>query len=292
MQSPAGSVSLNSLTDEQLAGAKLHPRGRPGTWVAACVVTLVALQVIYSMMNNSAFGWDVVGKYLFSPQVLAGLATTILLTIASMTLASILGVIIAVSVVSRNPVLSAVAKAYIWFFRSIPLLVQIIFCYNFAALYPKIVFGIPFFRTLYEVDTNHVITTLSASLIALSLNESAFMAEIVRSGLASIDHGQREAARVLGMSSWATFRRIIMPQAMRVIIPPMGNDTIAMLKYTSLVSVIALPELLYSTQLISSRTFEVIPMLIVASIWYFVVTTILMFVQSKIETRFSRSVAT
>ncbi len=128
-------------------------------------------------------------------------------------------------------------------------------------------------------------------MIALSLNESAFAAEIVRSGLASVDKGQREAARVLGMSSWVTFRRIIMPQAMRVIIPPMGNDTISMLKYTSLVSVIALPELLYSTQLISSRTFEVIPMLIVASIWYFIVTTILMFVQSKIEIRFSRSVA-
>ncbi len=149
MQGHAGTGPMNSLTDEQIAGANLRPRRKPGVWIAGVVVALIALQVVFSMVNNSAFGWNVVGEHLFSPQVLAGLATTILLTVASMVLASVLGVGIAVSVVSRNPVLSTVAKGYIWFFRSIPLLVQIIFVYNLAALYPKIVLGIPFYTTFF-----------------------------------------------------------------------------------------------------------------------------------------------
>lgn len=278
------------LTDEQLASAQLLPRRQPWTWVAALAVALVLANALYSILTNRGFGWPVVGEYFFAPQVMAGLFTTLMLTAISMTLALLLGIIVAVAAASRNPVLSTVAKGYIWIFRAIPLLVQIIFWYNLAALYPKLGFGIPFLPPIVEFDTNSVITAISAAIIAMSLNEGAYMAEIVRSGLNSVDSGQREAARALGMSSWDSFRRIVMPQAMRVIIPPTGNETLSMLKYTSLVSVIALPDLLYSTQLISSRNFEVIPMLLVASLWYLIVSTILMIIQSGIERHFAKSV--
>jgi polar amino acid transport system permease protein len=278
------------LTDEQLASAKLLPRRRPWTWVAAVAVALILANSLYSIITNPGFGWPVVGAYFFSPQVMAGLFTTLMLTAISMTLALLLGIIVAVAAASHNPVLSLVARGYIWIFRAIPLLVQIIFWYNLAALYPRLGFGFPFLPSIVEFETNSVITAISAAIIAMSMNEGAYMAEIVRSGLNSVDSGQREAARALGMSSWDSFRRIVMPQAMRVIIPPTGNETLSMLKYTSLVSVIALPDLLYSTQLISSRNFEVIPMLLVASLWYLIVSTILMIIQSGIERHFSKSV--
>lgn len=278
------------MTDEQLASADLRSRREPWTLVAAVVVLLFALQVAYSLVTNPRFGWSVIATYLFAPQVLSGLLTTVLLTAVSMAVAVVLGVLLATSVRSSNPVLRAVAGGFIWFFRSIPLLVQLIFWYNLAALYPKIALTLPFGPTFFQLDTNRIITSLGAALIALSLNEGAYMAEIVRSGLDSVDRGQHEAARALGISSWHMFSRITLPQAMRVIIPPTGNEAISMLKYSSLVSVIALPELLYSTQLISSQNFEVIPMLMVASIWYLLITTVLMAIQSRIERRFSKSV--
>ncbi|MGB3812562.1 MAG: amino acid ABC transporter permease [Shinella sp.] len=291
MAGTANQAGLPSvLTDEQLASAQLMPRRQPWTWVAAVAVALVLANALYSILTNRGFGWPVVGEYFFAPQVMAGLFTTLMLTAISMTLALLLGIVVAVAAASRNPVLSSVARGYIWIFRAIPLLVQIIFWYNLAALYPKLGFGIPFLPPIVEFDTNSVITAVSAAIIAMSLNEGAYMAEIVRSGLNSVDSGQREAARALGMSSWDSFRRIVMPQAMRVIIPPTGNETLSMLKYTSLVSVIALPDLLYSTQLISSRNFEVIPMLLVASLWYLIVSTILMIIQSGIERHFAKSV--
>jgi polar amino acid transport system permease protein len=280
----------SSLSDEQLASARLMPRKRPWTWVAAAIVTVMLAEAAYSAMTNPGFGWSVVGAYFFSPQVIAGLFMTLTLTAVSMTLALLLGIILAVSAASRNPVLSTVANGYIWIFRAIPLMVQIIFWYNLAALYPRLGLGIPFMPSFIEFDTNAVLTAMSAAIIAMSLNEAAYMAEIVRSGLNSVDAGQREASRALGISSWDTFRRIVMPQAMRVIIPPTGNETLSMLKYTSLVSVIALPELLYSTQLIASRTFEVIPMLLVASLWYLLVSTVLMLIQAAIERHYARSV--
>lgn len=278
------------LSDAELASARLMPRRRPLTWAAAGILLIVLAEAAYSVVTNPGFGWLVVGEYLFSTQVLAGLVMTLTLTVVSMTLALLLGIVIAVSAASPNPVLSTAAQGYIWIFRAIPLLVQIIFWYNLAALYPKLGIGLPFLPSVVEFDTNTVITAMTAAIIAMSLNEAAYMAEIVRSGLNSVDNGQREASRALGISSWDSFMRIVMPQAMRVIIPPTGNETLSMLKYTSLVSVIALPELLYSTQLIASRTFEVIPMLLVASLWYLVVSTILMIVQAAIERRLARSV--
>jgi len=185
-------------------------------------------------------------------------------------------------------VVSGAASAYVWFFRGTPLLVQLIFWFNLAALYPTLGFGIPFGPAFVEVDTNSLITPLLAAILGLGLNEGAYMSEIVRAGLLSVDPGQTDAAEALGMRKVQVFRRIVLPQAMRVIIPPTGNETISMLKTTALVSVIAIPDLLFAVQVIYSRNFDVIPLLITASLWYLLVTTVLSIGQYFIERHFKR----
>jgi len=177
---------------------------------------------------------------------------------------------------------------YVGFFRGTPLLVQLIFWFNLAALYPAIAFGVPFGPHLVTGDANKLITPFVAAILGLGLNEAAYMAEIVRAGLLSVDHGQTQAAQALGMTQRQIFRRIVLPQSMRVIIPPTGNQTISMLKTTSLVSVIALHDLLYASQIIYSRTYLVIPLLITASLWYLIVTTVLSVGQYYIERHFKR----
>lgn len=261
------------------------PLRHPGRWAAAALILVIFGLLVYSFTTNERFGWDVVGKYFLSTSVLEGLWATIWLTAISMLIAVTLGVILALMRLSANPVLRAGAGAYIWFFRGTPLLVQLIFLYNISALYPNIAF---FGLTL---DVNEVLTKPVVAILALALNEAAYSAEIVRAGIASVDPGQTEAAAALGMRKERVLRRIVLPQAMRVIIPPLANDTISMLKYTSLVSVIAMPELLYSAQIIYSRNFETIPLLLVASIWYLIVTTLLTLGQVAIERRFNRSIA-
>jgi polar amino acid transport system permease protein len=206
-----------------------------------------------------------------------------------MAIAIVLGVVVALMRLSPNPVLRTAANFYTWFFRGTPLLVQLIFLFNISALYPVIGVGIPFGPTLFELPVNEILTPVVVAIVGLSLNESAYMAEIVRAGINSVDRGQTEAAQALGLPRSTVMRRIVLPQAMRVIVPPTGNETISMLKYTSLVSVIALPELLYSAQIIYSRTFETIPLLVVASLWYLLITSILTVGQTFLERKFSRN---
>ncbi len=277
------------LTDEQLASAQLQPRKRPWTWVAAAVVVIVLAEALYSVVTNPGFGWPVVGDFFFSPQVIAGLFMTMMLTAVSMTLALLLGTVIAVAAASRNPVLSVVAKAYIWIFRAIPLLVQIIFWYNLAALYPRLSFGIPFMPPLAEVDTNSVITAISAAIIAMSLNEGAYMAEIVRSGLNSVDSGQREAARALGMSSWDSFRRIVMPQVLRYALPGIGNVWQLSLKDSALISVTGLAELMRTSQVAAGSTRQYFLFFIVGGALYLVLTSLSDRVFNRAERRANRS---
>jgi polar amino acid transport system permease protein len=195
---------------------------------------------------------------------------------------------LAVCRLSLNPLLRSVSGAYIWFFRGTPTLVQLIFFYNLSALLPAISFGIPFGPAFVSFDTNAVITPLLAAILGLGLNEGAYMAEIVRGGLLSVDPGQREAGQAIGMTNARIMRRIVLPQAMRFIIPPTGNQVISMVKATALVSVIALSDLLYTVQSIYNRTFETIPMLLVACVWYLIVTSVLYVVQSFIERHYSR----
>ncbi|TPI58172.1 amino acid ABC transporter permease [Mesorhizobium sp. B3-1-7] len=267
---------------------EIIPARHPGRVVAAVLCITIAGLVIVSMLQNPAYQWAIVVKYLSATTVLTGLGWTLGLTIASMTIGVILGIIAALMRQSANPVLATIAAIYIWLFRGVPLLVQLIFWYNLAALYPAISIGLPFAEPIGTIPTNDIITPLVAALLGLGLNEGAYMAEIVRSGLLSVDPGQREAAQSLGMSPAHTLRRIIIPQALRIIVPPTGNEVIGMLKATSLVSVLSISDLLYSVQGIYGRTLQTIPLLIVASIWYLVASTILTTVQRAIERHYGR----
>lgn len=245
------------------------------------VISFFGLRSVYT---NERFGWDVVWAYLRDVSIANGLAITLMLTVVSMAIGIALGVVLAVMRLSKNPIVSSASFAYISFFRGTPLLVQLLFWYNMAALYPIISFGIPG----VALDANQLITPITAAILGLGLNEAAYMSEIVRAGILSVEYGQSEAAGALGLTKLQTMRRVVLPQAMRVIVPPTGNEVINMLKNSALVSVIAVPDLLYSAQIIYNRNFETIPLLIVASIWYLVVTAILSVGQFYIERRFAR----
>jgi polar amino acid transport system permease protein len=232
-------------------------------------------------------------QYLFAAPTLSGVLVTIELTVLAMVIGLIGAVILALMRLSQNPVLVAVAWAYQWFFRGTPQLVQIIFWGFLGALYHNIIIGIPGTRIVFfSAPTSTLVGAFAAALLGLGLNEAAYASEIVRSGIISVHRGQIEAALALGMTPRRTMRRIVLPQAMRVIIPPMGNETISMLKTTSLVSVISGHDLLTNLENIYSQTFQVIPLLIVACIWYLFLTTILSIIQARIERRYSRGVAT
>ncbi len=265
------------------------PLRHPVRLAVAVVLILIALSAAWDVAVNQRYHWDVVISYLFAPQILAGAGLTILLTVVSMTAGIALGTALAVMRLSANPILSTISRAYIWFFRGTPLLVQLIFWYNIAALYPVIAFGLPFGGpSLVLGSANVLISPLTAALLGLALNEAAYMAEIIRGGIGSVDKGQYDAARALGMNGGQLMRRIILPQAMRVVLPPTGNQVISMLKGTSLVSVLAISDLLYSAQIIYATNYQTIPLLIVASLWYLLMTTILSFFQAKLERRYGR----
>ena len=270
---------------------KAVPVRHPGRWVAIAVIAVLVAMLVHSFLTNPNFGWDVVGQYLFSAPVLRGLRNTLILTVLSMAIGVAGGVLLAVMRLSPNPVLAGAAAVYIWLFRGTPLITQLIFWNFLASLYPRLGLGIPFGPTFVSVDTNTVISVFTAALLGLGLNEAAYMAEIVRGGIQSVDHGQSEAAGALGLSRTQTLRRIVLPQAMRVIVPPTGNETIAMLKTTSLVVVIAYFELTVAVQTIYSRTFQTIPLLIVAALWYLALTSVLSIGQMFIERRFGRGFA-
>ena len=267
------------------------PVRRPGRWLAAAIVVVLAVTLGHSVATNPRFGWGLVGHYLFSGRVLDGLAVTLELTVIAMAIGITLGVVLAVMRLSPNPLISSASWAYIWFFRGTPVLVQLLFWSFISALYPRVSLGIPFGPQFFHGDANALITPFVAAILGLGLNEAAYMAEIVRAGILSVDEGQTEAAHALGMTRLLTMRRIVLPQAMRVIVPPTGNETISMLKTSSLVSVIAYKEVLYSVQLIYAVNFRQIPLLLVASIWYLVVTTVLSIGQYYVERRFGRGAA-
>ncbi len=268
---------------------KAVPVRHPGRWLAAGLVLLLVVSLADSMATNPRFQWGVVGDYLFSSRVLRGLAATIELTVISMAIGISLGLVLALMRLSPNPLVSSASWIYIWFFRGTPVFVQIILWYNISALYPRISLGLPFGGPqLLHGNANSLITVFVAAVLALGLNEAAYMSEIVRAGILSVSEGQTEAAYALGMTRLRTMRRIVLPQAMRLIIPPTGNETISMLKTTSLVSAIAYTELLYSVQQIYAVNYETIPLLFVASIWYLVVTSVLSVGQYYVERHYRR----
>ncbi|GLX00367.1 polar amino acid ABC transporter permease [Microtetraspora sp. NBRC 16547] len=262
---------------------------RPGRLIGGAVALLFLAWLAYTIIVNENIHWDVIVSFLTDGRILGGLWVTIQLTVFSMVIGLVLGVMAAVMQLSDSPVLRGTSALYTWFFRGTPLLVQLIFWFNIGLVFPSFGIGVPFGGPkLIEWQANELITPFTAALLGLAINEGAYMAEIVRAGIRSVDPGQREAAEALGMSHRQVLRRVVLPQAMRVIIPPTGNQFISMLKTTSMVSVIAGAELLTVAQRIYLGNFEVIAMLIVASIWYVVLTTIASIGQHFIEKRFER----
>jgi polar amino acid transport system permease protein len=264
---------------------------RPGRWLAAAVIVLFAAALGHSVATNPRFGWGLVDDYLFSDRILNGLLVTLELTVVAMAIGIVLGVLLAVMRLSPNPLVAGASGLYIWFFRGTPVLVQLLFWSFISALYPQISLEIPFGPQILHGDANTLITPFLAAILGLGLNQAAYQAEIVRAGILSVDEGQTDAASALGMTRLQTMRRIVLPQALRVIVPPTGNEVISMLKTSSLVSVIAYPELLYSATLIYSVNFKQIPLLIVVCIWYLVCTTILSIGQYHLERRLGRGSA-
>lgn len=260
-----------------------------GRWVCWIVVLIVGANFLWLVATNPNFEWRVVLQWFTEASVLKGLQVTLGLTLVSMVLGTLLGLLLAVWRLSENRLLSSLASLYIWFFRGTPLLVQLIFWYNLSTLFPTLSLTLPWTSlTWASWNTNDLITPLTAAIAGLALNEAAYMAEIIRAGLLSVDNGQVETTQAFGMSRARALRRIIIPQAMRAIIPPSGNQLISMIKATSLVSVIAMGDLLYSVQAVYNRTFEIIPMLMVAVIWYLLITSLLNVGQSAIERYYAR----
>ena len=275
----------------ELLDAKPVPR--PGRWVSAIIVAILAAMAIHGLITNVNFQWNVVFQWLFSASIMQGVAFTIILTVLAMAVGTVLAITMAIMRQSVNPVLRWVAMAYIWFFRGTPIYTQLIFWSLLPTLYPSLSVGVPFLGTLlgWEVsfDTATYFTPFWMAFVGLGLNEGAYLAEIMRAGLLSVSKGQWEAATALGMPRATIFRRIILPQAMRVIVPPIGNETISMLKTTSLVSAIPFTlELTFIARQRGQATFAPVPLLIAAAIWYLVITSLLMVIQSMIEKHFGK----
>ncbi|MFJ7906244.1 amino acid ABC transporter permease [Kitasatospora sp. NPDC096204] len=264
------------------------PVRHPGRWAGAVVIAVLAAMLVSALFTNPAFKWDIVGQYLFHDSIMHGLLVTLELTVLAMLMGVVGGIVLAVMRLSPNPLLAGVAWVYIWIFRGTPVLVQLVFWNFLGLIWAKLSIGVPWGPEFWSEQTNVLIPTFVAALLGLGLNEAAYMAEIVRGGIQSVDEGQTEAAHALGMSRFQTMRRIVLPQAMRVIIPPTGNETISMLKTTSLVSVISLEEIFRAGQVIYSRNYQNIPLLIVVSLWYLFFTSVLTIGQYYIERHYAR----
>jgi polar amino acid transport system permease protein len=267
---------------------KAIPLRHPWRWVSALVVLGVAAAALYTFAAAPGLDWRVVGQFLFFPQILRGILVTLELTVIAMVIGVSLGVLLAVMRLSVNPVVSTVSWFYIWFFRGTPVLVQLFFWYNLALILPHLTVGIPFTHIQWVGTTNQIVSPFLAAILGLGLNEAAYMSEVVRAGIISVDHGQTEAAQALGMTRVQVMRRIVLPQAMRVILPPTGNETISMLKTSSLAYITTVAELFYVQTEISNANFSIVELLIVASIWYLVMTSILTFGQYYLERHFAR----
>lgn len=288
---PAGADGdFQWLVAEEARGgaASAFPAWRVASGVAVLGVLAAA---IVAAAGNEAFDWPTVGEYLFSPKVLYGLWTTIWLTAVVTALSVVLGTLVATMRLSRNPVLSATAWGYVWLFRATPLLVQLLFWFNIGYLVPEVTIGLPGLAPFVSIPTNNLISALGAAILGLTMHGTAHAAEFVRGGLLAVPHGQIEAAGMLGLSPAQIFLKIVFPQSMRTIIPALGNFLIDVLKGTSIISVVAVAELLYSVQLIYNRNYLVIPLLLVATFWYIAVTSVLSVGQHYIERYFGRGYA-
>ncbi|MEU3061171.1 amino acid ABC transporter permease [Streptomyces subrutilus] len=261
---------------------KAIPVRHYGRWISAVVVAVLLAWLVYAFSQGKVI-WATVGDKLFDPSVIAGLGNTVIISVSSMALGLVLGILFAVMRLSNNPVTSFVSWLYIWFFRGTPVYVQLLVWFSLPLIFQYINLG-----PIYKNETVDVMTPFMVALLGLGLNEGAYMAEIVRAGIQSVDEGQSEASHALGMTRTQTMRRVVLPQAMRVIIPPTGNEFINMLKTSSLVSAVQYTELLRASSNIGSTAGAVIEMYFVASIWYLALTSVFSVGQYYLERRYAR----
>ncbi|MFI1828143.1 amino acid ABC transporter permease [Streptomyces sp. NPDC020412] len=257
-------------------------------WVAAAAAVVVIAQLLHGLATNPVWEWHVFRAYFLSETILQAVWVTLQLTLYATVLGFLLGTVLAFMRLSRNPVLQTVAWTYIWIFRSIPVIVQLVFWFNLSALYERLGVGIPFGPVFWSVDSNSLIGTIGAAVIGLTLHQAAYAAEVVRGGVVAVDRGQLEAAAALGIPRLRQIRRIVLPQAMRAILPTAGNEIIGLLKGTSVVYVMSIGELFYQVQVVYGRNGRVIPLLLVATAWYVVLTSLLSIGQYYVERHFAR----
>ncbi len=268
---------------------RVIPLRHPGRWILTAVVLVVLAQVAHGLVTNPFYQWDRFAYWFFRPVILNGLVITLEVAAWSAVLGLLGGILLALGRLSRSPVVSAVSWAYIWLFRSIPLIVVLLFLYNFSALYKTLGVGVPFGPTFVEFGVTTLATDMVIAVIGLSLNEAAYAAEVVRAGILSVDQGQHEAAAALGIPRGYQFRRIVLPQALRAIVPSYVNQLIGLVKSTSLVFYVSLLDLFGSVQSLGSTySGDIVPLLLVATVWYVILTSVISVVQFYVERHYSR----
>jgi polar amino acid transport system permease protein len=280
--SASTTVAVDDSAKYEVAHLKLVPKRHIGRNVAAGIVILLMAALVRAF-SVGQIEWSYVRDFLFAPVILQGLVNTLVMTVAAMAIGIVLGVVIAIMRISGNPVLSWIAIGYLWIFRGAPALLQLMLWFNLALIFPTL--GIP---GLFEFRTVDIMTPFVAAMLGLGIQQGAYTSEVVRSGLLSVDSGQYEAARTIGMTQMKMLRRIVLPQAMRVMVPPVGNEVIGMVKLTSLASVIQFSEILHNAQVIYYANTRVLELLLVASFWYLVVVSVLSVIQQRIERYYGR----
>ncbi|MBW4721045.1 amino acid ABC transporter permease [Saccharothrix obliqua] len=274
--------------DDDLSKLKVVPARHPWRWVGVIVVLVLVAQFVNGLITNPGWDWPTFAQYFTAQSILRAVGVTLELTLYGTAIGFLLGIVLALMRLSRSRFLSGVAWTYIWAFRSIPLIVQLLFWFNIAYLYQELEVGIPFGPSFFGFETKDLISPMGAAVLGLGLHQAAYAAEIVRSGIISVDHGQLEAAAALGLPKGRQFRRIILPQAMRSILPNAANEVISLFKGTSIVSVVAIGELFYQVQVVYGRNARVVALLMVATIWYIVLTTLLSIVQFYVEKHYAK----
>ncbi|WP_238325060.1 amino acid ABC transporter permease [Rhodococcoides fascians] len=277
--------TTDDIPDEQLVVARTW---HPWRWVIAVATLIVVGQFLHGFVTNPGWDWGTFAQYFTAASVMSALWLTIQLTFWGTLIGFAIGIGLAVARLSDNPVLQVISWFYIWAFRSIPLIVQLLFWFNIAYLYQTLSLGIPFGPSFFQFDVNSVISGSTAAIIGLALHQAAYSAEIVRAGIISVDQGQLEAAAALGIPKRREFFKIVLPQAMRGILPNAANEVISLFKGTSIVSVMAIAELFYQVQVIYGRNGRVVPLLMVATVWYIILTSVLSIVQFYVERHYAK----
>ncbi|MCX5401812.1 amino acid ABC transporter permease [Streptomyces sp. NBC_00102] len=288
---PAPKVSerTDSAHDPRLAAERVLPLRHPWRWVLTAVVVVLVAQFVHGLVSNPFYQWSRFSYWFFRPVVLDGLLITLEVAALSAVFGLIGGVILALGRLSPNPVLRSVSWVYIWLLRSVPLIVVLLFLYNFSALYQTLSLGVPFGPAFFEFDESRLATDMTVAVVGLSLNEAAYAAEVVRSGVLSVDQGQHEAASALGLPRGYQFRRIVFPQALRVIVPSYVNQLIGLVKGTSLVFYVSLLDLFGTVQSLGSTySGDIVPLLLVATLWYVILTSVISVIQFYVERHYSR----